>query len=727
MAAALYICLVGWQDEVQSAKGQPLVPAASRSFRALHQAEIEALDFYRLPSSASGQIQPAAAPSPAARPAPTTTAAAAAHQSSYRIVAGWPKDEAQKSEHSKPSKAKAAPAPQADVNQLTRPSVCWACGARIHGPLPTTYRPDALANSCTWQAHQGLKALSDAATIRSERLSLESAQLSCTELGEQCQAVWCDGSRKCTLHKTKDSGPGGKQDTVYMKRALGSQCPITKEYTVARGVASQATPLALEPDTRIDAHMGMVPANIGIVLLAHNRQDEIGRCLSSLFLQPGLELFQLFVSIDDPETYEDTSRFVQNLAAEHGVTLTVWPLVEARQPSAKDNEALAKWFKMNTGKIAHHYWVAFERAFQEYGLESAIFVEEDLIFAPDFLALFRSTHWLFDADPSLWCVSGWNDYSFDHSSGDSCRLLRTSFFSGLGFMLRKQAWDHVRSSWPYAPTMGWDYAMRVQLRDAGKECIIPEVSRSHHFSNTGSSIRSAKQVRLMDAMTLAKTPTACGSSGPCHQFGNISYLVSESYDGWMREAIRESKRVDKPSVVHENIEAEAGTVYALGFVHEERISVLDHSIYPGKLNGAIPNDLRSEHYGLVAMRYRQRSWLLLMDLRSPRMWSVESRKPHPKLITVGANRGQNCRNACSDVGMICDNGQMYFVNNCTNLRKHFACEAGCAHQIGPDLPAYVPEDSMDTYQQCLVTYTTGSMNCASYHKNTARLCACIPG
>jgi hypothetical protein len=31
--------------------------------------------------------------------------------------------------------------------------------------------------------------------------------------------------------------------------------------------------------------------------------------------------------------------------------------------------------------------------FEEYGFESAIFVEEDLIFAPDFLAYFRSTYW----------------------------------------------------------------------------------------------------------------------------------------------------------------------------------------------------------------------------------------------------------------------------------------------------------------------------------------------
>ena len=41
-----------------------------------------------------------------------------------------------------------------------------------------------------------------------------------------------------------------------------------------------------------------------------------------------------------------------------------------------------------------------------------ILLEEDLVVAPDFLTLFRSTAWLLNADDSLFCVSAWNDNGF---------------------------------------------------------------------------------------------------------------------------------------------------------------------------------------------------------------------------------------------------------------------------------------------------------------------------
>jgi alpha-1,3-mannosyl-glycoprotein beta-1,2-N-acetylglucosaminyltransferase len=38
-----------------------------------------------------------------------------------------------------------------------------------------------------------------------------------------------------------------------------------------------------------------------------------------------------------------------------------------------------------------------------------IIVEDDLEFSPDFFEYFEATLPLLKSDPSLWCVSAWND------------------------------------------------------------------------------------------------------------------------------------------------------------------------------------------------------------------------------------------------------------------------------------------------------------------------------
>lgn len=58
--------------------------------------------------------------------------------------------------------------------------------------------------------------------------------------------------------------------------------------------------------------------------------------------------------------------------------------------------------------------------------------------SPDFLSLFQETAWLLEADPSLWCVSAWNDLGFQGVATNHKRLFRTDYFPGLGWMLRRE-------------------------------------------------------------------------------------------------------------------------------------------------------------------------------------------------------------------------------------------------------------------------------------------------
>ena len=50
-------------------------------------------------------------------------------------------------------------------------------------------------------------------------------------------------------------------------------------------------------------------------------------------------------------------------------------------------------------------------------------------------------------DPTLWCVSSWNDHGQAYLVANATRLLRSDFFPGLGWMLRAELWHELRPGW----------------------------------------------------------------------------------------------------------------------------------------------------------------------------------------------------------------------------------------------------------------------------------------
>ena len=70
--------------------------------------------------------------------------------------------------------------------------------------------------------------------------------------------------------------------------------------------------------------------------------------------------------------------------------------------------------------------------------------------APDFFEYFSAAYPLLTKDPSLWCVSAWNDNGksnlIDTSHGET--LYRSDFFPGLGWMITKDLWLELEPKWP---------------------------------------------------------------------------------------------------------------------------------------------------------------------------------------------------------------------------------------------------------------------------------------
>lgn len=127
--------------------------------------------------------------------------------------------------------------------------------------------------------------------------------------------------------------------------------------------------------------------------------------------------------------------------------------------------------------IARHYKLGLSYVFDQLGYTSVIITEDDLDIAPDFFEYFSATRHLLEIDPTLYCVSAWNDNGkinlIDINSTDL--LYRSDFFPGLGWMMTRELWKEFGPIWPNG---FWDDWIRDPLRRKNRSCIRPEISRT---------------------------------------------------------------------------------------------------------------------------------------------------------------------------------------------------------------------------------------------------------
>ena len=398
------------------------------------------------------------------------------------------------------------------------------CSNIVRGPIPTTL-PEKHDASCTWSRLEG-KHFSNVAgsDLMTNQLI---AKERCVQLGSSCRGVTCqrDNLHNCTAMTGQLIV--NASTISYMKSCLFSGHETFESTTLP--VAAQRVAVDLD---------------FAIVVLAHDRKKNLLACLESLLRLSEAKLFKIYVSLDEDLAYVEMREVIINVSKRYQQEVAVWIVEQPKAKDPADNEEQQKWFSSSTGKIAHHYWSVFERIFAKQEHEAAIFLEEDLVVAPDFLALFLSTAWVLREDPSVWCVSAWNDAGFSFAVSDQCRLFRSTYFPGLGFMLPRNVWIRLREEWPSTPTMGWDYWMRTAFRRADKECIVPEVPRSRHASRKGSSVVTHEQVEYFELMAFAQVNSQCDTKEkPCTHFGNINYVLRETYEFWMHFALHKAERL----------------------------------------------------------------------------------------------------------------------------------------------------------------------------------------
>ncbi|XP_037309968.2 alpha-1,3-mannosyl-glycoprotein 2-beta-N-acetylglucosaminyltransferase a [Pungitius pungitius] len=216
---------------------------------------------------------------------------------------------------------------------------------------------------------------------------------------------------------------------------------------------------------------------VPILVIACNRVT-VRRCLDKLLeLRPSAELFPIIVSQDCG--HAETAEAIRSYGAQ---------VIHLKQPDLAD-VAVRPEHKKFQGyyKISRHYRWALNQVFKTLSHSSVVIVEDDLEVAPDFFEYFQALLPALRSDPSLWCVSAWNDNGRDGyvDPGRADLLYRTDFFPGLGWMLLRELWEELEPKWPAA---FWDDWMRQPEQRRGRACIRPEVSRTLTFGRKGVSL-----------------------------------------------------------------------------------------------------------------------------------------------------------------------------------------------------------------------------------------------
>ncbi|ODM99389.1 Alpha-1,3-mannosyl-glycoprotein 2-beta-N-acetylglucosaminyltransferase, partial [Orchesella cincta] len=263
--------------------------------------------------------------------------------------------------------------------------------------------------------------------------------------------------------------------------------------------------------------------SIAVLVLVCNRIT-ITRTLDQLLkYRPSVERFPIVVSHDCGEMGNEVKEILDEQYGKnisHHITVRN-ALKHPNYQKIKSKLANVPLHMRPYYHIAEHYGWALGQVFNSLAFDNVIIVEDDLDIASDFFEYFEATLPLLQQDPTLYCVSAYNDNGKPELIDilSPSLLFRTDFFPGLGWMMTKRLWKELEHKWPYS---FWDDWMRDKRQRRGRACIHPEISRTKTFGRMGASNGQFYDVYLKTIM-LDQKYVAFKSL-------DLSYLLQRNYD-----------------------------------------------------------------------------------------------------------------------------------------------------------------------------------------------------
>ena len=226
-----------------------------------------------------------------------------------------------------------------------------------------------------------------------------------------------------------------------------------------------------------------------VLIVAHRRPKTFDLTLRSLLRVEGVSPANVYVVQDGALAAVKTS------ARTHGIAERNF------HQRAGPRGAVAK-----EKRIATHYKYALEWIFAHVAADvpGVIVVEDDLLFAPDWMRYFRAVAPLLESDETLISASAWNDNAFVHNIdrvAGASELRRTTNFPGLSWLLPRALWTtQLSASWPAEHLDHW---MRDATTHRGRETLCPAISRVWHHGAHGANVSPELQATYFDPVALA--------------------------------------------------------------------------------------------------------------------------------------------------------------------------------------------------------------------------------
>lgn len=461
-------------------------------------------------------------------------------------------------------------------------------------------------------------------------------------------------------------------------------------------------------------------ADILAVILACNRSSQLKKTLRSLFALPIPDNLHIHVSIDaNPK-----SQRALHAAQSFPLISQIWrhnpaPTYKAHTPRER---------------IARHYHFVLAKAFDasvHHNITHVILLEDDLLFAPDFLTyiLNATTHLNSANDNAIVCASAWNDNGRRKAHSHSASL--TTFFPGLGWAVSRVFWESfLRPNWPASPTAsernivgtGWDFWLRIAFDKHGWSCLIPDVSRVFHFGATGANVQTQEAKTLYSSsLTANVSADAVDWKTVVSQAANVRVKIEETQLR-LRHGTLVASIADALQAPH--------TTAIMPYLREH---FLDDIAAPLKL---WPTPRGHFHHTLLIPIPLGGNNLLLYDARrAARRFELppDHRDKFPiSMQFMPAPANVSCHETCVSLGLQCTVTALEIANDCDRLAQIMPdrCKLGYLYETGPDLPAQVQHDApLATAGMCLITETGtgagGQLDCQGRFQWTTRACACV--
>ncbi|KAI6192333.1 hypothetical protein M3Y97_00326000 [Aphelenchoides bicaudatus] len=264
--------------------------------------------------------------------------------------------------------------------------------------------------------------------------------------------------------------------------------------------------------------------SIAVLVFCATREMAIRNHLEQLLKQrPDPDLFPVYVSQDS--NTESVQRAVKEFVEkERNVN---YMQHERKTPNNPTQRAAKNYFH-----IAQHYKWALTEIFKKHS--TVIITEDDLDIGPDFFNYFAATRPLLDRDPTIFCVSAWNDNGgnmlVDRKRSDL--LYRTDFFPGLGWMLKADVGREFLESWPDAY---WDDWLRKPEIRKNRVCIRPEITRTAHNNRlAGKGSSNGMYKSYLASIQLPDTPVD-------FSLVDTHRLEKSTYDAAFRQQLLDAK------------------------------------------------------------------------------------------------------------------------------------------------------------------------------------------